>query len=294
MKRPMILAGICLALSLLLLWWGFEEGPPAPEKGTDTVVLLVENETGAFLLQLKKGAQEAAAQQGIKVKTEVMTPDDLEVQAIRLKHEGVAAALVYAQHPQGMLAALDGAGLTTVLIDQEEQGQAGVVPDQQQGGALLGQAALGYGGDILLVRDAADGWQTQASQGFVARTPGAAVRQVAVDQGLTAQEMARAGVVVALSPRATLACARLKQAEDLAVPLLGYDTGEDRVDMLESGRVQAMVFASPYAMGYRALGLSLVRLQGEGAQTLTTEMVLITRENMYLAQHVKQVFPLLQ
>ena len=89
------------------------------------------------------------------------------------------------------------------------------------------------------------------------------------------------------------AAARLvgEKAEGLwTQPLILVNPGEGAASWLESGQVQAAVLPSPYATGYIAASQAL---WSENAQKYRAPAFIVTPENMYDAQNVKLVFPLL-
>ena len=73
-------------------------------------------------------------------------------------------------------------------------------------------------------------------------------------------------------------------------PLILVNPGEGAASWLESGQVQAAVLPSPYATGYIAASQAL---WSENAQKYRAPAFIVTPENMYDAQNVKLVFPLL-
>ena len=101
-------------------------------------------------------------------------------------------------------------------------------------------------------------------------------------------------VAVAVSLRATEDFAARKRAGAWEGQLVGVDTGEKRVDDLETGIVAAMALENPFAMGYQAFDLARRVSLGERDVSARTQVLLATPDNMYLSQNVKQVFPLLQ
>ena len=64
MRRSIVISVVMVLCVLGLLLFGFGTETEVPAAPPGPVVLLVEDDTGAFLLQVKQGAQQAAAQAG--------------------------------------------------------------------------------------------------------------------------------------------------------------------------------------------------------------------------------------
>lgn len=296
MKKPLLISLVCLVASGALLIWGFQ-APAAPALPKEVqVALLVESDTGSFLMQLRKGMQEAAAGQGMRLTVEKLLPDP-ESQARALAGRGISAALLLLEEPQPMLAALGEAGLPALVIGQIVPGQLCVTGDDGACGEALLARALTLAGPSRVL------WLTQdGDTREKARTAGAKalLRQRGVASLPWPQEvqsLASFDVLVAPTEAVTQKLGALKRdgflTEDVAI--VGMDTGDTRVGDLEEGRIQVMAMDSPYAMGYIALGLVPGLMSGEMPPSVyTSAFTLVDPRNMYLAENVKLVFPLLQ
>lgn len=296
MKKPLFIGLICLFASAALLIWGFQS-PGAPASAPQRqVTLLIENDTGSFLMQLRKGMQEAAPAWDVRITVEKALADPA-AQALELSQRGVDAALLLLQDPGPMLAALEAVKLPVLLIGQSVRGQVCVTGDDRICGQALLQRAL------ALAKPSRVLWLTQDSDPRgLERTDGA--KALLEQSGAAAlpwpqspETLAAFDAVVASTGAVTRELASLKSAGTLGpgVAVLGMDTGDNRVADLEEGRVQVMAMDSPYAMGYAAVGLTPSLIAGELAPSLhLCRVTLVDPSTMYLAENVKLVFPLLQ
>lgn len=296
MKKPLFISLICLVASAALLIWGFQS-PGAPASAPQRqVTLLIENDTGSFLMQLRKGMQEAAPAWDVRITVEKALADPT-AQALELAERGVDAALLLLQDPQPMLVALETAKIPALLIGQTVRGQVCVTGDDPACGEALLQRALALAEPSRVL------WLTQDSDPrSLERTEGA--KALLGRKGISllpwpqsAETLSAFDAVVASTGAITQELAGLKSAGTLGpgVAVLGMDTGDNRVADLEEGRVQVMAMDSPYAMGYAAVGLTPSLIAGELAPSLhLCRITLVDPATMYLAENVKLVFPLLQ
>lgn len=72
MKRPYIISGLLLIMTAIIMVVGFSSPAAPQEQAKDVYRLLVADDTGAFLLQLKRGMNDAAARHKVKWVLEVV------------------------------------------------------------------------------------------------------------------------------------------------------------------------------------------------------------------------------
>ena len=290
MKRPIIISVVCVAAAVLLLLWGF--GQTAPEAGgeAERYALVIRDDTGTFLMQLRKGMQAAADEAGVSLS--VIGPGDLSTSSKYI-------ALM-------VLAGVDSPRLSefpTLYIGQTMKDAWCVLHGDSGTGVRLMERALALappGQTVLLVDggNARAAARSGAAEAF-AGTHGVQVMDYDTD-GFTLPPNCAAAV--AASPRATQALAAMKRSGTFDGAVLGVDTGDSRVADLEDGAVTVMALDNPYAMGYLALrkareGVALTAEQlsaGYSPDPIVVDALLADQQNMYLPENVKQVFPLLQ
>ncbi len=277
---------ICLSITMVLCVLALLLFGLAPETAADAgipgpVVLLVEDDTGAFLLQVKQGAQQAAAQAGCELTQETAALGSLEETARQWAQRGATAALVLMQDTElrrEAAAAFRAEDVPVVLLGETAAQGASAAMDQRQAGELLGSYARVYP-QVYLYGDA-----PACQEGALSvLEPGQAVETGAFP---APEEQACA---VALTPEETLRLAAMKEAGQLTVPLVGMDPGGERVQLMASGAVDALAIETPYALGYVAMEAAL---SGAKAPCMLPYR-LVEREEMYAAQNVKLMFPLL-
>ena len=250
--------------------------PPGP------VVLLVEDDTGAFLLQVKQGAQQAATQAGCTLTQEPLSGETLAETAQRWSQRKATAALLLTEDAvlrAEAEAALDAVGVPVVVLRDEETRTVYAAMDERQAGMLLADFAKAYG-RVYLVGDA-----PQRLEGALS-----ALRQEqAVTEGNALPAPGEDACVVALTGKETRRLAAMREAGELTARLVGMDPGEERVQLMAEGAVDALAVETPYALGYMAMQMAL---SGETEACLLPYKLVVPSE-MYDAKNVKLVFPLL-
>lgn len=286
MKRPLLISIACVAAALALLFWGFGQTPTTPEQARSRYVLLIENDTGTFLLQLRKGLEKAAAE--LHVTFSVMPVSELP------RAGAVNACLLLLNEPEATLDTLAGMKIPAVVIGREVEGVPCVLSDHPDTGSQLIRRALeeADASRIALIMDKADPSAAARSRAATlwAKRNGILVLQYSPLLILPSDCEA----AIATSERSTQWLAEQKQQAQFDGFVLGVDTGETRVSDLESGSVQVMALENPFAMGYVAMQQAHEALQGKVHDPTRIKSLLAELQNMYLAENVKLVFPLLQ
>jgi len=296
MKKPGVISLMCVLAAIAMFIWGFNLQPPEPVVTENRYVLLIDNDTGAFLMQLRKGLQEAASSQGARVSVQNLSAN-VSVQAAEFSASGVTAVILLLVHPEPMLLALSEAGVPVVVVGQALNGQVCVMGDDGTAGLVLMDRALSMAvpSRVLVIADVEDsrsGARMESIQNHLSHDQ---LQTLFWNEDVSIP--ADVDVLVSLSRRSTraLADARASGLIPGNYTILGVDTGDNRALDLEGGLVSALVVDNPYAMGYIALEKARLLADGDLPPFLyVCEMPLIDRQNMYLIENVKLVFPLLQ
>lgn len=307
MKRPVIICVLCLIASLAVMFFGFRGTQAKTPAKTQTITLLTQEDTGSFLLQLRYGAEAAAAEAGDKLAIATLNRDNPAAQITGLKAEGVAAVLLYGSDDalvRQVKTACTDAGLPLALLDREEVGSVCVATDETLAGALAAQRVQTLGvADVLYLTDksltAAKRLRgaTEALEGSLAAVESWDGWADATALPDDVRKLTEGGAcVIALTGDATLAAVRLQAYGmlDAANAIIGMDPGSDRVSLIEDGQVSALILPAPYTMGYRGYGLAEAMLDGGNVESVLVEPKLITLVNLYSPENVKVAFPLLQ
>lgn len=283
MKKSLIVSAVLVTAVLFLMIFGFD-APAANAPADQTpILLLVENDTGAFLMQFRQGAQLAAEEQDRELKTEVVTAATLGNGALSGGSQIFGGALLLIGD-DGLraraLSLLDELAIPSVVVSQTAAAHVTVSADPKQAGILAGSFAAGY--DTVFL------WGGGPEQ--CAGALGELGEATVLISNPIDPEAVNA-CVVALDEESALSLGKEKAAGAWDHSFVCWDPGaEFRAAWLESGIAQAMVLPAPYAMGYEAAAAAL---WAKPVTAFGVENRLVTPENMYDAQCVKQVFPLL-
>ena len=169
-------------------------------------------------------------------------------------------------------------GMPIALIDAHEEG----VPSVEQDGAQY--AALASGAAAKAERVICLGGSEPLRK---------AAKSVLRSRWLDAQSVdpgAASCAVMALDEETAARLLQEKAEGQWTQPLILVNPGEGAASWLETGHVHAVVLPSPYATGYIAASQALWNKNGQGYRA---PAFVVTPENMYDAQNVKLVFPLL-
>jgi ABC-type sugar transport system substrate-binding protein len=281
MKKSLLFSVVLVICALLVMFFGFDPASQGTPKDAGPMVLMVSNDTGAFLLQLRQGAQQAATEAGSTLSLEIVTPKTLQSAAAKWAGRGTEAALLLLAEGellQQAQAELQAQHVPAVVIQGQGESTPGIAADERQSGELLGGFAKDY--DLIyLVGDA-----PQRRQGAL----DALTQKTVIADGSLPLPGDNA-CVLALTEAETLRLADLKAQGKLSAPIAGVDPGEERVALMEQGWVAALVCQSPYAMGYAAVNAALSHREG----VTLVPWRLVLSDEMYAAENVKLMFPLL-
>ena len=292
MRRTVIFALICAALAAGLIIWGFNASDSArPAERIQGALLLVEDDTGTYLMQLRKGLQEAVQERGGTLSVERLS--DLDPVNGQTSYENFNAIYLLSEKPEDYLPALHGKDLPVIVLGNEVRGEICALPDEEAGGRALGAhaAALFPGGHLLIIGNELEARDTLRLKGIMAGLSGRSSALLApdeLDRAVTLQPDA----ILALSDASLDAALALRGQDSTA--LFGFDAAETRLALMESGELAGIAADDPYALGYIA-GSMLDDILEDGGKPFVrlSPRRLVTRETMYDAANVKLIFPLL-
>lgn len=300
MKRTLLLVALCVLASAMLMIWGFSQQPEQVAQAAPVLVMLFTEDKGTDVLQLKQGAQAAAAELDASLlvyTTEQSKPETEQLLGFLSNAAGqerlvglicppVAEEVLEAAH---VLAEERGVSLV-VLAEDSPWADACILTDAREKGAQFA-AALTQAPVVLM-----EG--TEAELTCLAGLEEALGQPCEVYRG--SPERLRA--VFASLPEDAEVCILSPALVD-ALPgwpverrtVYGMSPGETRVALLEQRIVRGLVMEMPYAQGYLA-AQAAARSPGQqnGQRLVYAPTRLVLREEMYDAENVKLVFPLLQ
>ena len=278
MKKVLIFAAVIVAAALLVMMVGFRTPQARKETAQQSVLLLVEDDTGAYFMQLQQGIRKALSERNCSLTTE------LALQSGRLSTEWqgreYSGALVFIEDEAVRRSALDAMAenrIPTVTIDSWDGLHSTVCQDETAQARLLADAV--GGAERVYV---CGGGETLRQSARIALG-----ERFAEDGAPSAGENC---AVAALDSEAAQRLIEEKSAGLWDAPLIAVAPVELSAAWLESGLVQALVIPSPYAAGYIAASRAL---WSEDASEWKSPAFIVRPEDMYDAQNVKLVFPLL-
>ena len=266
---------ILAALCVMILGLRAQEEPAAAQR---SVLLLTQEDTGAYFMQLRQGIQKALEEQDCTLTTQTVDPAAITDPLWGgLEYSGV---LIYIKDEALRREALRGVsrqGMRVAIIDAHEEGFPSVAQDEQRYIELAANASAHAERVICLGGES------------LRKTAKAVFRSRWLAAATVSPETERCAVI-ALDGETAERLVREKADGLWAHPLILVDSGESTAAWLESGQVQAAVLPSPYATGYIAVSQAL--WNGNGKRYRAPAFI-VTPENMYDARQVKLVFPLL-
>lgn len=288
MRRSAIFAFVCVMMALGLIIWGFStSGAAQPNGQIKGALLLVEDDTGTYLMQLRKGLQEAVQERGGTLHLERLGDHGAN------GHGDISAIYLLSDDPMAHLPRLREEGLPIIVLGHELRGEMCILSDEEGGGRLLGSHLFGHDekAQVLILGDAEESRQALRLQGIVAGHPGL---NYSLTQPANArpEDLERADALIALSDEALDVALSLRGQS--ALPLFGFDAADTRLALMESGKLSGVVADDPYALGYIA-GSMLDDASDASTKPFLrlSPRRLVTRDTMYDAAHVKLIFPLL-
>jgi len=297
MKKPFVVAILCLILSAALLVWGFQGPDAGGVPPASPFAMALTEDKGTAVMQFKQGAQTAADELGIALHmytTEQNAPADAQLQAWLNGLDGAGAIILPACGPETVerAAALAGrARVPLVLVGQEHAAATACVffgPADQ--GRALGRAMREAGAERVAVYADA-GAAAQARIAGVQEAVGELAYQYVGDPADSGWETPPGAEALALTPEWGAALVGWR-----GVPAIWtVDPGGDQVALLQSGQVAGVLMDMPFALGYLAVSTAYELAAGkEVPRAVFAPSRVVTPETMYIAENIKVMFPLLQ
>lgn len=101
-------------------------------------------------------------------------------------------------------------------------------------------------------------------------------------------------VIVCLNAYGTTGTARAINKLNLAgkVKVIGFDSTPEEISLMEKDVIQSLVIQNPFSMGYQGVKYALDAIRGQIIpRVVNTDSTVIDKENMYLPENQKLVFP---
>ncbi len=305
MKKPYLIAILCVAVSVALMIWGFRSPQPAAMGVSPRYALVLTEDKGTYVMQLKQGAQTAAAELGVEL--ELYTTEQGASVDEQILHWFVAwetdpptAILLPPCDEQTMRRAAELAKRWKAPLVQlgqvNEAADASVRFDPMEQGRLLGEA-LAARGDSIPLRIYTDGTALASARLAGLHQALNKDERIEVVEGETIDGLAPLkSHRVAVTGALTAQLWRWEMLRD-AMPagvLWGFDPGDERAECLRYG-CGGLLVDMPYALGYQAVMVARGCVSGDRfAEPVYAPSRVVTPETMYLTENIKLMFPLLQ
>ncbi|NLC33325.1 MAG: sugar ABC transporter substrate-binding protein [Clostridiales bacterium] len=294
MKRVIMLSVLCLLLTAFLIIWGFGSATENNQKPSaiPRALLLVERDTGTYLMQLRKGLQEALQERNGHLSVERL--DDINLNDSGSFDHGLSVIYLLSDNPTDYIAALHQKNIPLVILGQDIRGEASIVPDEEGGGKMAGDylaAKLLPDSTLSILADEGDPIQLLRLKGLSSRLGNQSFHVYSYQQ-INKELLDHSSVLIALSQSALSRITRLRQKDGPSI--YGFNAEDLRVGLMEDGVLEGIVAEDPYAMGYIAGGLlDDIQLELFKPFLYKIPMRLVTAQTLYDAANVKLMFPLL-
>lgn len=284
-KRPWLIAGCSLLAAAFIMFMGFVNIPQEAPPSLTVYGLWIERDTGTFAMQLRKGMEAAAAQADITL--------SVSTYAEGLSPSGLQGVALWLDDPLPAAEKLRSQGVPVVIIDREAADFPDTRSNDRSAAVELMTHAMNQhpSGQLVLLdqRDDSRSLARARGAGLAAHTHGISV--LPWEENVTLPSGCQG--VVTTGEESTAAMMRRKAEGTYQGKVYGVPPEEDLVPGLESGTLAAGLVDSPFTLGVMGME-QLIRLRTTGSmEDQISPMWIITRENMYLPQLVKEVFPLL-
>lgn len=300
MKRTFIIAGVCVLASAVLMIWGFAQQPEQAVQPAPVYVMLFTEDKGTDVLQLKQGAQAAVDELDASLQiytTEQRLPEAeqllgfLSDAAAQDRLAGLICPPVSEEVLQAAHALAEERGISLVVLAEESPwADACILTGERKKGAQFAAVLTkppvvlleGTDADIACLEGLTEAWGQE-----VAWHQGDANQLRAIFEALPQD-----AEVCVLSPTLVDALPGWDVGQRT---VYGMAAGETRVALMEQRAVQGLLMEMPYAQGYLAVqAAARAPKQQNGQRIVYAPSRLVLREEMYDAENVKLVFPLLQ
>ena len=287
MKRTIAFALAAVVTAALLMLWGFSPSERAILPQDERLLLITDDDTGWFFLQLRQGAQAACQEADVLLRIQVLPKEDALLQAGNLKAD---KAILFILNEQVRKAAQQQLETTATPYRLIWNGDAGTIHMEEKGGAELLSRIIPQNHTLSVVYGKQDTITTQRMEGAL-NVLKDAVPVFLPDKDALPRDILFTRACLALDDVATAYMAAKKESGLLPASLLlfGYDTGDSRVKDLESGNVYAMMMPAPYTLGYQAAQTVL-----SGQEMPSPLGRIVTKRDMFASRNVRVVFPLMQ
>ena len=293
-----------------------------PGQGEDiNIKVIVKKQNHEFWAVVEMGTEAAGREFGVNVDYIGPTSEeDIEGQirmveaAIEDKVDAIVLAAIDYERLVPAAEKAKEAGIPVVIIDSNinsDKMNGFVGTDNVEAGRVLGEAmveAIGMNIDIVIVSfvkgaSSSNKRETGVLEA-VGRYPDINVLDVlycnseeAIAKQLTIDALNKypdIDAFVCLNAYATVGTARgiIETEKTGEIKIIGFDSTPEEIEYLESGSIELLVVQNPFSMGYLGVKYAIDAINGISMpKNVSTGTVVINKNNMYLPENQKLVFP---
>lgn len=321
MKSVYRITAVVLTVLLLSTLFSCTAGKLSTQEKSVHIKVIVKKNGGSYWTVVKMGTEAAAKEFGINVDFDGPADEnDIEGQ-IKLVNKAIddnVDAIVLAASDYVKLVDVaeraSAANIPVIIIDsgiKSDKMKSFIGTDNIDAGKMLGETFIkkaGNKGNIAVmsfIKGAAS--SDQREEGFFeAIKAESGIKLLSIEycnsdentaQSLTEnliQKYPDIDAIVCLNAYGATGTARAIEELGLAgkVKIIGFDSTPEEVSFVEKGVIQSLVIQNPFSMGYLGVKYALDTLNGQTIpKSVNTGSTVIDKDNMYLPENQKLVFP---
>ncbi|BFH61325.1 substrate-binding domain-containing protein [Paenibacillus azoreducens] len=320
-QRATLLMTIIFIASVVYIILYFKLFIPTPEQERSITVILKEhNIRSDFWQTVSAGAQAAAKEAGAGIaisgplqETDIDTQVQLLEEVLDQKQQAVVIAPINDDRVIAELKKIQEARIPLVIIDTPvnlETPPTFVSNDHTAAGVQAGKVTLAQTGNkpksVIISDFVTSGVSTEREKGvreaLLPYSDSVYGTYFCSDSEERAYLIAKTimrdhsdlNAIIALSESAALGAAQaIKDANKSGqIKLIGFDTSNNEIRLLEEETLNATVVQQPFNIGYLGVQTALDLLEGKKVKPVTyTNSIVVTKENMYSQENQKLLFP---
>lgn len=320
-QRATLLMTIIFIASVVYIILYFKLFIPTPEQERSITVILKEhNIRSDFWQTVSAGAQAAAKEAGAGIaisgplqETDIDTQVQLLEEVLDQKQQAVVIAPINDDRVIAELKKIQEARIPLVIIDTPvnlDTPPTFVSNDHTAAGVQAGKVTLAQTGNqpqsVIISDFVTSGVSTEREKGvreaLLPYSDSVYGTYFCSDSEERAYLIAKTimkdhsdlNAIIALSESAALGAAQaIKDANKSGlIKLIGFDTSNNEIRLLEEETLNATVVQQPFNIGYLGVQTALDLLEGKKVKPVTyTNSIVVTKENMYSQENQKLLFP---
>ncbi|MGN7456231.1 substrate-binding domain-containing protein [Paenibacillus pasadenensis] len=311
---------LLLLFAALVVWNGLKRSEPADAGGGIIVILQTKDVNSSYWQTVRSGAMAAAKE--LNVALELLGPTGAEAAeeqkellrgAIAARPEAIVLAPIAEERLSEELDACRKAGIKLIVIDTpllshpyDSYVSSDHVEEGRVAADMLAPDKRKKPVYAFITSDDDSVVASQRRQGVLEKLPpGEAFSLGTIDVGKSEEQAYRTvksltvaypgmNGIVALTDVGVSGAARALEDQGLShsVKLIGFDSSLPEIQLLERGRMHALIVQNPFNMGYLGVETASAVMQGrKRPQWVDIPSATVTSANMYEPENQKLLFP---